>query len=214
LSSVALSADGRWALSGSHDNTLCLWELSSGECLKTLGGDPAVSSVALSADGRWALSGGCEDKTLRLWELSGGKCLKTFEGHTSGVGSVTLSADGCWALSGSHDNTLRLWQLDWNYEFPDSTDWDEGARPYLEIFLCQHTPYAAELPVEATPSDEQIQLALTRRGKPTWTEQGFQHLITQLQHAGFGWIRPEGVKRELERMAAEWQLGENDICHK
>ena len=207
VSSVALSVDGRWALSGSRDNTLCLWELSSGKCLKTLGGGTAVSSVALSADGRWALSGGCEgDNTLRLWELSSGKCLKTFEGHTSDVLSVTLSADGRWALSGSSDNTLRLWQLDWNYEFPDRADWDEGARPYLEYFLCQHTPYAAELPVEATPSDEQIQLALTRRGKPDWTDQDFQQLITQLQYAGFGWIRPEGVKRELEKMAADWQV--------
>ena len=160
--------------------------------------------MALSADGRWALSGS-SDNTLRLWEVSNGQCLRTFAGHMHCVNSVALSADGRWALSGSSDNTLRLWELDWDYEFPGWSDWDEGARPYLVNFLCQHTPYAAELPADGAPSEEQIQLALTRRGKPAWTDTDFQQLIIQLQHTGYGWLRPEGVKRELEKMAAAWQ---------
>ena len=26
-----------------------------------------------------------------------------------------------------------------------------------------------------------------------------------MQHRGYGWLRPEGVRRELEKMTAEWQ---------
>ena len=160
--------------------------------------------MALSADGRWALSGS-GDNTLRLWEVSSGKCLRTFEAHTNLVYSVSMSADGGCVLSGSCDKTLSGWKLDWDYEFPDWTEWDERARPYLVNFLCQHTPYAAVLAPADTPSEEQFQLALTRRGKPIWTELDFEKLITQLQYVGYGWLHPGCVKRELEKMAADWQ---------
>ena len=44
--------DGTRALSGSSDNTLKLWDLETGEALKTLSGHSAyVLSVSLSVDG-------------------------------------------------------------------------------------------------------------------------------------------------------------------
>ena len=82
VNSVALTPDGRRALSGSKDKTLRLWDLDTGACLKTLEGHTDwVHSVALTPDGRRALSGS-GDKTLRLWDLDTGACLKTLEGHT------------------------------------------------------------------------------------------------------------------------------------
>jgi len=92
---------------------------------------------------------------------------------------------------------LHLRELDWELEARDAADWDEGARPHLETFLTLHTPYASDDPT--TPE------GLTRRGRPAWTEEDFQDLIRDLQHAGYGWLRPEGVKRELEKMAANWE---------
>jgi serine/threonine protein kinase len=200
VQSVALSPDRRWGLSGSLDDTLRLWDLATGACLRTFKGHAdTVSSVAIAPDGRWGLSGS-EDKTLRPWDLATGACLRTFEGHTGGVNSVAISPDGRWGLSGSEDKTMRLWEFVWDYQFPSPADWDEGARPYLVNFLCLHTPYAATLPAAGAPSPEQVQLALTRRGKPAWTDADFQQLIIQLQYAGYGWLRPEGVRRELEQM--------------
>src|SRR5208283_4517673 len=91
VQSVCLSADGRYALSGSMDHTLKLWEVESGRCLRTFEGHTGrVYSVCLSADGRYALSGS-EHKTLKLWEVESGRCLRTFEGHTDPVNSVCLS---------------------------------------------------------------------------------------------------------------------------
>ena len=73
---VAISPDGRTALSWSLDNTLKLWELAVGEGVRTFTGHlGAVSSVAIAPDGRTALSGS-RDKTLRLWDLANGKELR------------------------------------------------------------------------------------------------------------------------------------------
>jgi WD40 repeat protein len=71
---VALSADGRHALSGGADRTLIWWDLESGRPLKTLTGhQQMVYAVALSADDRLALSSS-RDGTIRLWELASRQC--------------------------------------------------------------------------------------------------------------------------------------------
>jgi WD40 repeat protein len=206
VNSVCLSANGRHALSGSRDKTLKLWEVESGRCLRTFEGHTShVNSVCLGSDGRYALWGGGDQwkGELILWEVATGRCLRTFEGHTKEVNSVYLSADGRYALSGSDDKTIILWALDWELEDKEPTDWNKGARPYLETFLTLHTPYARKIPADRVPTKHEIRLALTRRGAPTWTEEDFQHLLYTLGCAGYGWLKPEGVRRELERMAKE-----------
>ncbi len=191
VTAVAISKDRHFGLSGSSDKTVRLWELSTGKCLQVFAGhtDP-VTSVALSPDGLWALSGGY-DKTLRLWELKSGKCVRTFAEDTGWVFSVALSADGRWALSGGESNMLHLWFLDWDYDFPDPTNWDERATPHLEIFLALHCLLGED--------------GFTRIGKPVWTENGFRKLVTELQYCGYGWLHPEGVRRQLSKMTEEWQ---------
>src|SRR5262249_651935 len=133
------------------------------------------------------------------------RCLRTFEGHIDDVKAVSLSADGRLALSGSEDKTLKLWCLDWELEIKDPADWDEGIRPHVTTFLTQHTPYAAPLPLDRRPPQPEIPVALPRRGKPSWTDDDFHQLLLTLGCAGYGWVRPEGVRRELEKMAAAWQ---------
>ncbi|MGD0885241.1 MAG: protein kinase [Thermodesulfovibrionales bacterium] len=112
VNSVAISPDGRSALSGSVDKTLRLWDIETGECLRVFEGHTgSVNSVAISPDGGYALSGS-GNKTLRLWDIETGECLRVFEGHTDGVKSVAISPDGGYALSGSGDKTLRLWDIE------------------------------------------------------------------------------------------------------
>ena len=42
-------------------------------------------------------------------------------------------------------------------------------------------------------------------GNPVWNDEDFEKLFKNLQHRGYGWLRPKGVRRELERMTQEWQ---------
>jgi WD40 repeat protein/serine/threonine protein kinase len=110
VSSVGLSADGRLALSGSADQTLRLWETTTGQCLRKLQGHTEwVTAVALSTDGRLALSGSA-DRTLMVWHTASGKCLRSLREHAKWVTAVALSADGRYALSGGGEGLLKLWE--------------------------------------------------------------------------------------------------------
>jgi WD40 repeat protein len=205
LHSVAFSADGRWVLSAGSKG-LGLWEVATGECVRSFDGHQGVvSSAVLSPDGGWALSGGF-DSSVRLWEVSTGRSVRTFHGHNGRVLSVCLSADCRWALSGSEDKTMRLWELDWEYDFPGWANWDENARRHLDSFLTLHTPFAAKLPHDWRRSNDEIVLALTRSGRPAWNDSDFRALLEDLQYRGYGWLRPEGIRIELEKMAAVWRL--------
>ena len=111
VTSVAFSPDGKYALSGSEDKTLKLWEVKSAKEIRTFNGhSETVNSVAFSPDGRYALSGS-EDKTLKLWGVSSGREVRTFTGHSELITSVAFSPDGRYALSGSYDETLKLWNV-------------------------------------------------------------------------------------------------------
>ena len=79
---VAVTPDGRRAVSASDDKTLKVWDLESGRELRTLDGHSAdVTGVAVTPDGRRAVSASW-DKTLKVWDLESGRELRTLEGHS------------------------------------------------------------------------------------------------------------------------------------
>ena len=77
MSSVALSGDGRYIVSGSGDGTVAVWDLQTGARLHELTGHQGgVNSVALSGDGRHIVSGS-DDGTVAVWDLQTGARLAT-----------------------------------------------------------------------------------------------------------------------------------------
>jgi RNA polymerase sigma factor (sigma-70 family) len=109
VESVALSADGKYLVTGTTAKAAILWETSSGKKIHTVQGHSGdVLSVALSVDGKHLVTGS-KDKTAILWEASTGKKLNTFLGHTRWVTSVALSADGKYLVTGSY-KTAIMWE--------------------------------------------------------------------------------------------------------
>jgi WD40 repeat protein/serine/threonine protein kinase len=161
-----------------------------------------LSYIGMEIEGRYSLTGD-RDGYLHLWSWGKAESLCTFGRHSSGVIATALSRDGRYAVSLGQDQTLRLWFLDWELEDKEFSDWDIGARTYIDLFLTLHTPYAAELPKDRQPDEEELARALTRRGVPVWKEEDFRDLLYTLGCAGYGWLRPEGVRKKLIEMAAE-----------
>ncbi len=109
---VAITRDGRLAVSGSSDHTVKVWNLATERMLLTLEGhSSAVWGIAVSPDGRWAVSASA-DHTLKVWDLERGCLLGTIEGHTNSVNAVAVSGDGRRAVSVSADRTLKLWDVE------------------------------------------------------------------------------------------------------
>ena len=111
VTSVALSGDGRYIVSGSDDGTVAVWDLQTGARLHQLTGHQGVvTSVALSGDGRHIVSGSCR------WDGGGvgppDRCTAAPTDRAPGsVTSVALSGDGRHIVSGSRDRTVAVWDL-------------------------------------------------------------------------------------------------------
>jgi hypothetical protein len=112
LSGVSLSADGRWALTGSSgDNTLKLWDAKSGKESRSMTGHTGqIQGVAISPDGKIAAS--CAtDNSIRIWALPGGQLTRTILGHNDWVRGVVFLPGGKQLVSISDDRTVRIWDV-------------------------------------------------------------------------------------------------------
>jgi WD40 repeat protein len=72
---LAVSADGRWAVTGTRDGDVWLWDVERGEIVRDLVGKGVrqeVRTAAVSADGKRALTSG-EGGIVRIWDLGTGK---------------------------------------------------------------------------------------------------------------------------------------------
>jgi WD40 repeat protein len=109
---VAVTPDGRRAVSGSCDKTLKVWDLETGdEVLVLAGHSDWVYAVVVTPDGRRVVSAS-GDETLKVWDLETGDEVRTLAGHSDCVYSVAVTPDGRRAVSASNDNALKIWDLE------------------------------------------------------------------------------------------------------
>ncbi len=131
INAIAFSPDGRWLASGSSDDTIKIWDVATGQLLRTLYGHSSnVNALAVSPDGktlasgsgdmtskrefptfkRGGIAGGARDNTVRTWDVQTGRELKTLTGHELPIGGVAFSADGRTLTSVSGD-AVKVWDV-------------------------------------------------------------------------------------------------------
>ncbi|MBD2129759.1 WD40 repeat domain-containing protein [Microcoleus sp. ZQ-A2] len=109
--SVAISPDGQILASCGDDKTIKIWNLNTGELLRTFTGhSDIVWCVTFSPDGQ-ILATCSEDQTVKIWKLDTGELISTLLGHSEAVVSITFSPDGKTLVSGSGDKTVKIWSL-------------------------------------------------------------------------------------------------------
>ena len=86
------------ALAGSGDNTVRLWDLRTGQCVRVMDGHTNnIQSVSMDSACKTAVSGS-DEETVKLWDLGTGQCIETFD-HGQMVDDVMMHESGSSFLS-------------------------------------------------------------------------------------------------------------------
>lgn len=102
-----LAAHGNRLVSGSYDNTVCIWDIEQGRLLHRMEGHTQkVYSVVIDPERRRCMSGSM-DATVRIWDMETGNCLKILLGHSVLVGLLGLTPN--YLVSAAADASLRIW---------------------------------------------------------------------------------------------------------
>ena len=109
VQSIAISPDGQTLVTGSDDTTIKVWNLNTGEEIRTINGcSGGILSVVITPDGQTLLSG-TKGQCIKMWNLCNGEEIGTLMGHGYEVCSLAISPDGQTLFSGSSD--IRVWNL-------------------------------------------------------------------------------------------------------
>jgi len=78
ITSLAVTANGKFVISANADNTIKLWDIKSEKSLRTLGDfSHGIYAIAITPDSNFFLSAG-SDKQITLWNMKSGNKIKTF----------------------------------------------------------------------------------------------------------------------------------------
>lgn len=105
---VAISNDGRLAVSCSSDQTVRVWDTTTGRQKSQLNGHRgAVHAIAISQDETFAVSSGA-DGTLRLWDIVGGRQLKQLARFDDTMYSLAIHPNGKRIAAAGADRKVHL----------------------------------------------------------------------------------------------------------
>jgi WD40 repeat protein len=109
---VEFSPDGKLLLTGSHDGSARLWDVSGGKELRSFvahGG--AVLDAGFSADGKRIVTAGDDGKVM-VWDAANGDLLSILPGHPGGYANAAAFLPDGTVVSAGSDGMVRRWDVD------------------------------------------------------------------------------------------------------
>lgn len=122
-------------ITGSYDRTIKVWNMRTGEVLRTLTGH-ARGVRCLQFDDVKLITGSM-DRSLKIWNWRTGELLRTLEGHTEGI--VSLNFNDSVLASGSADSNIRIWNFHTGecYSLQGHRDWVNAVQLWSAPASCK-----------------------------------------------------------------------------
>jgi WD40 repeat protein len=117
--SVAFSPNGKVLASGGSSKykgiegkstTIYLWNLDTGELMRTLSGHSLRINFLTFAPDSHVLASGSNDETIKIWNLETGELRNTLIGHSANVRTVAITPNGKTLVS-SGGGGIKIWDL-------------------------------------------------------------------------------------------------------
>ncbi|MDG4604428.1 MAG: NB-ARC domain-containing protein [Defluviicoccus sp.] len=196
VTSVAVSADGHYVVSGSKDETVRVWDKASPSAVTwPRGHSGPVKAVAITPDGRFAVSGS-GDNTVRIWDVQRKQEVKTLKLDEDSVDAVAITPDGRHVIAGTYNGIICHW--DFHSTSKAAPQCIDGYRPVLGVAI--------------TPGGDSAIFALDDGSLRVWdltTEADVFCLSTEMAAVSSVAITPDGrraVSGSDDKMVRVWDL--------
>ena len=170
---VTSRRDPGWAVSGSADGTLKIWDLESGAVLRTLVGHRApITDLALAEPaGAIVLVSASADESVKVWDVDAQAERLTLQAHFGPVTAVAVSPDGRRVISTSNDERMMVWDAETGEELCHSEQEEIGE-------------YAIGTAVATTPDGWRAAIGSADHYVVVWDTERGEKLAKLESHAG------------------------------
>ncbi|MBA4147942.1 MAG: hypothetical protein H0X66_07475 [Verrucomicrobia bacterium] len=109
--SVNFSRNGKMFVSVCHDDSVNIWDISSGQKIQSFSvPGNNIETPVFSADNRF-LATSSEGVEMKIWDVQTGRIVHTLSGHAGEIKTCAFSSDGKWLATGSADRTIKIWDV-------------------------------------------------------------------------------------------------------
>lgn len=109
IEDIAFSSDGNHLATANRDGTAKLWNVVTGDLIKTMSHEGRVITVLFNSNGT-QLATICDDNTTSVWAIDTGREVLRMN-HEDRVNTIVFSQDGRYLATASDDNTARAWDV-------------------------------------------------------------------------------------------------------
>ncbi len=111
VATAVFSPDGKRLVTASLDNTVKIWEVSSGLLLANLmGHTDTVVTASFSPNGKLILTAG-EDGTAKLWDANSTALITDIKAHEGKIRFASFSPDGKKFFTAALNGSVKLWDV-------------------------------------------------------------------------------------------------------
>ena len=123
---MCLQFDDTVLITGSYDTTIKVWDIATGEEIRTLEGHNSGIRCLQFDDSK--LISGSIDRTVKIWDWRKGECIATHAVHSNGI--VGLHFDSSLLATASMDRTIKIWNFTDSSRFTlrGHSDWVNAVR--------------------------------------------------------------------------------------